>query len=79
MLAVLVLVIVPLIVFLGEGRAMLEFKAPLFSVFVFMVFHNALESDFLEGESPAWVAFVLMLAMLRKPPRRMTLEEVGFK
>jgi O-antigen ligase len=77
-LAILALVLAPLTVFLGEGRTMLEFKAPLFAVFVFMVLHNTLESDFLEGESPAWVAFVLMLAMLRRSPGRMALVEGDF-
>lgn len=38
--------------------------APLFAVFVFVVFHNFVESDFLEGDGPAWVAFVLVLACL---------------
>jgi len=37
----------------------------LVAIFVFMVLHNFLESDFLEGDGPAWVIFVLMLAMLR--------------
>lgn len=64
-LSILVLIIVPLGMFLGEGGPQLDFKALLFAIFVFMVLHNVLESDFLEGESPAWVAFVLMLAMLR--------------
>ncbi|HEX4157282.1 MAG TPA: O-antigen ligase family protein [Rhizomicrobium sp.] len=40
-------------------------KAVLAAVFVFMALHNSLESDFLEGEDPAWVGFLLMLAMLR--------------
>jgi O-antigen ligase len=40
-------------------------KAVLVAIFVFMILHNFLESDFLEGDDPAWVAFLLMLAMLR--------------
>jgi O-antigen ligase len=39
------------------------------AIFVFMVLHNFLESDFLEGDDPAWVAFLLMLAMLRESMR----------
>jgi exopolysaccharide production protein ExoQ len=31
-----------------------------------MLLHNFLESDFLEGDGAAWVAFLLMLAMLRR-------------
>lgn len=38
--------------------------APLFAIFVFIVFHNFVESDYLEGDGPAWVAFVLILACL---------------
>lgn len=65
LLSILVLVVAPLAAFLREDGSQLEFKAPLFAIFAFMILHNALESDFLEGESPVWVAFVLMLAMLR--------------
>jgi O-antigen ligase len=43
----------------------IDARAILFAIFVFMVLHNFLESDFLEGDDPAWVAFLLMLAMLR--------------
>jgi O-antigen ligase len=43
----------------------LPFKAFLFAMFVFFVLHNLLESDFLQGDGPAWVAFLLMLASLR--------------
>ena len=35
-----------------------------FALFVFLVLHNLLESDFLEGDAPAWVAFLLVLAAL---------------
>src|SRR5207253_2183796 len=31
-------------------------KAGLFAIFVFMVLHNFVESDFLESDDPAWVA-----------------------
>ena len=41
--------------------------AMLFAIFVFIVLHNFLESDFLEGDSPAWMSFLLMLAFLRAP------------
>ena len=33
-------------------------------MFVFIILHNFVESDFLEGDGPAWVAFVLVLACL---------------
>jgi O-antigen ligase len=41
-------------------------KSALASVFVFVVLHNFLESDFMEGDGPAWVAFLLTLAVLRE-------------
>ena len=71
-LSMLVLVIVPLWTFLREDSSQIEFKALLFAIFVFVVLHNALESDFLEGDSAVWLAFLLMLAMLqnlRKAPQ----------
>jgi O-antigen ligase len=65
-LSLLVLVILPLRCLFGlRGQASIAFNATVFAVFAFMVFHNALESDFLEGDSPAWVAFLLMLAVLK--------------
>jgi exopolysaccharide production protein ExoQ len=64
-LSVLVLIAGPLTSFLREDGTKIEFMALLFAIFTFMVLHNGLESDFLEGDSPAWVAFLLMLAMLR--------------
>ncbi|HEY2033254.1 MAG TPA: O-antigen ligase family protein [Rhizomicrobium sp.] len=40
-------------------------KALLFSLFVFFVFHNLTESDFLESDGASWVVFLMMLAALR--------------
>lgn len=65
LLSLLVLVAGPLRRFLGAASDAVEFAAPLFAVFTFMVLHNALESDFLEGDSPAWVAFLLVIAAQR--------------
>jgi O-antigen ligase len=75
-LAMLAFVVQPLRAF---GRIKLQkqigFFAPLFAVFVFILLHNFVESDFLEGDGPAWVAFLLMLACLhavrtqRSPPQ----------
>jgi hypothetical protein len=48
----------------------LGFKAMLFALFVFFIAHNFMESDFLEGDAPAWVACLLMLAFLYRLPRR---------
>jgi hypothetical protein len=44
----------------------LEIKSLLFAVFVFVVFHNVLESDWLESDGAAWVSFLLVLAMLKR-------------
>ncbi|HWA29826.1 MAG TPA: O-antigen ligase family protein [Rhizomicrobium sp.] len=40
-------------------------KAFLFALFVFFVFHNLTESDFLESDGASWVVFLMMLASLR--------------
>ena len=45
----------------------LDERAMLFAIFVFLVLHNFMESDFLEGDAPAWMSFLLMLAFLRAP------------
>jgi O-antigen ligase len=41
-------------------------KAFLFSLFVFFIFHNLTESDFLESDGASWVVFLMMLAVLRR-------------
>jgi len=64
-LAMWTLVISPVLSFWRGNPVQIEMMSLLFAIFVFMVLHNFLESDFLEGDGPAWVAFVLMLAMLR--------------
>ena len=52
------------------GGSELSVKAMLFALFVFLVLHNFMESDFLEGDAPDWVTFLLMLGFLHKLPRR---------
>jgi O-antigen ligase len=70
-IAVLALVVQPALAFRRiDSRAERMFYAPLFAIFVFELFHNFFESDFLEGEGPAWVAFLLMLACLHASPSR---------
>jgi O-antigen ligase len=69
-LSVLALILLPLRAFLLYRGPKTEFVAPLFAVFIFMITHDMLESDFLEGDSPAWVAFLVVLAAfgaVRKP------------
>lgn len=68
-LAMASLLVGPLIAFWRNGAG-IEIKALLFAIFVFIVLHNAVESDFLEGDGPAWVTFLLALAMLRKQDRQ---------
>ncbi|MGN6514254.1 MAG: O-antigen ligase family protein [Rhizomicrobium sp.] len=40
-------------------------KSFLFALFVFFVFHNLTESDFLESDGASWVVFLMMLGSLR--------------
>lgn len=61
-LAVLSLIVLPGIDFWRRGDTVL--KALLFSLFVFLLLHNLMETDFLEGDGVTWVAFLLMIAML---------------
>jgi exopolysaccharide production protein ExoQ len=63
-LALVGLVIMPLIAFVRENSGRVGEMAMPFAIFVFIVLHNLLESDFLEGDGPAWVAFLVMLAAL---------------
>jgi O-antigen ligase len=46
------------------------FRPMLFALFVFLVLHNVMESDFLEGDGVLWVSFLLMLAALRESDRQ---------
>jgi exopolysaccharide production protein ExoQ len=63
-LALIGLVVLPLIAFVRENSGRVAEMAMPFAIFVFIVLHNLLESDFLEGDGPAWVAFLLVLAAL---------------
>jgi exopolysaccharide production protein ExoQ len=65
-LAMLVFVAAPLGALWRLDAARAKRKSPLVAVFVFMLLHNVLESDFLEGDGPAWVAFLIVLAVLRQ-------------
>jgi exopolysaccharide production protein ExoQ len=68
-LAMIAFLVQPLATFLRARREDLPLLSLLFAIFVFMLLHNFLESDFLEGDGPDWVAFLLMLAMLRRAKR----------
>ncbi|HSZ74526.1 MAG TPA: O-antigen ligase [Rhizomicrobium sp.] len=69
-LAMLNFIVFPMVSFWQADRAQLQLYAFLFAIFVFVIFHNVLESDFLEGDGPVWVVFVLMLALLRTHPQK---------
>ena len=64
-LALASLVVQPMLAFWARTGD-LAFKAMLFALFVFLVLHNLMETDFLEGDGAAWVGYLVMLAMLYK-------------
>jgi O-antigen ligase len=61
-LAMVALIVMPAIQFWRRGA--LAEKPVLFALFVFLVLHNLMETDFLEGDGVAWVSNLLMLAVL---------------
>jgi len=63
-LAMLALVIEPLRRFWALDWDEDGFKPMLFALFVFLILHNVMESDFLEGDSVTWAALVLAIAAL---------------
>jgi exopolysaccharide production protein ExoQ len=65
LLAFIALLAIPFAQFWNGNARDLTGRAMLFALFVFFVLHNVMESDFLEGDAPAWVSFLLMLALLR--------------
>jgi exopolysaccharide production protein ExoQ len=68
-LTVLALIAAPAVQFWRQRGGDLNMRAMLFAIFAFLVLHNFMESDFLEGDAPAWVSFLLMLAFLRAPKK----------
>src|SRR6185437_7277586 len=64
-LAMAALIVWPALIFLKADEDRLALKSLPFAIFVFVVFHNVLESDWLEGDGAAWVLFLLVLAMLK--------------
>jgi O-antigen ligase len=66
-LAFIAFLVTPVASFWRRGH--IGVKALLFSLFVFLVLHNLMETDFLEGDGVTWVGFLLMLAMLRHMER----------
>jgi exopolysaccharide production protein ExoQ len=74
-LTVLSLVVAPLVAFWRGGGSDAARKSMLFAIFVFMVLHNFLESDFLEGDGAAWVAFLMVLAALQVSRRERSVSD----
>lgn len=64
-LAMAALIVWPALRFLKADDDRLALKSLLFAIFVFVVFHNLLESDWLEGDGAAWVSVLLAMAMLK--------------
>jgi exopolysaccharide production protein ExoQ len=71
-LTVAAVIAAPALKFWRQDQSDLGVKAMLFALFVFFVLHNFMESDFLEGDAPAWVAFLVMLACLYRLPKAAT-------
>ncbi|MBV9061522.1 MAG: O-antigen ligase family protein [Alphaproteobacteria bacterium] len=70
LLAMVAFLLRPLAIFARmERQEDVQFYAPLFAVFVFGILHNFAESDFLEGDGPAWIAFLLVLASIHGRPQ----------
>ncbi len=61
-LAFVSLIVLPAVDFWRRGD--IAIKALLFSLFVFLVLHNLMETDFLEGDGVTWVAYLLLIGML---------------
>ena len=63
------LVVQPMLAFWKRGGDVTT-KALLFALFAFLLLHNVMETDFLEGDGVTWVGFLLVLAMLYNLDRR---------
>lgn len=72
-LALLAMVVDPLLRFWPLEPARTGFKALLFAIFVFVLLHNFLETDFLESDNSLWFAFLVMLASLKTRDISLTL------
>ena len=67
------MVVDPLLCFWPLDPAHAGFKALLFALFVFVLLHNFMETDFLESDNNGWFAFLVMLACLRARDNSLTL------
>lgn len=64
-LAMFAFVVLPFLALWRRDMDRLALKSLLFAIFVFVVLHNLLESDYLEGDGPVWMTLLLAIAMLR--------------
>ena len=73
LLALLSMVVDPLLRFWPLDPARATFKALLCALFVFVLLHNFMESDFLESDNSGWFAFLVVLACLKSRDNSLTL------
>jgi exopolysaccharide production protein ExoQ len=66
LLTMLGFVIGPAVQFWRLNTGIVSFKPLLFSLFVFVVLHNFMETDYLEADGPVWVLFLIAIASLRE-------------
>ncbi|HEY2836419.1 MAG TPA: O-antigen ligase family protein [Rhizomicrobium sp.] len=72
-LALTSMVVDPLFRFWPLDPVRTDFKALLFALFVFVLLHNFLETDFLESDNSGWFAFLVVLASLKSRDNSLTL------
>jgi exopolysaccharide production protein ExoQ len=63
-LTVLAFVVVPLVQFWPIDRPRLLIKAMMFAIFVFLILHNFIESDFFQDDSQPGVALLMVMTLL---------------
>jgi O-antigen ligase len=73
LLALASMVVDPLCRFWPLDPARAGFNALLFALFIFVLLHNFLETDFLESDNSGWFAFLVVLASLRSRDNSLTL------
>jgi O-antigen ligase len=77
LLAVLGLVVVPIFQFWQIVPERVALRALLFAIFIFLILHNFMESDFLADDGSTGVALLLALAMLRSSTKELRQRMVG--
>jgi exopolysaccharide production protein ExoQ len=72
-LAMIALVLAPMRRFWALDWEDDAFKPMLFALFIFLVLHNFMESDFLEGDGVTWSALLMVIGALNSPLARYSL------